>query len=86
MSVIIPAFIFQQEVQALGTVVGNTEGNQLLDNTTKVIIESENAALAPGTVYSIVRASGEVEDPESGDDAGYRYEFIGHIKVSRSSA
>lgn len=84
MSVIIPAFIYQQEVQALGTVVGNTEGNQLLDNTTKVIIESENAALAPGTVYSIVRASGEVEDPESGDDAGYRYEFIGHIKVSEA--
>ena len=84
MSVIIPAFIYQQEVEALGTVAGNTEGNQLLDNTAKIIIDSENAALAPGTVYSIVRASGEVEDPESGKDAGYRYEFIGHVKVSEA--
>lgn len=81
MSVIIPAFFFQQEVEALGVVAGNTEGNQLLDSTGKIIIGSENAALAAGTVYSVVRASGEIEDPESGDDAGYRYEFVGHLKV-----
>ncbi|MFW7382080.1 MAG: LysM peptidoglycan-binding domain-containing protein [Oligoflexus sp.] len=80
--VLIPAFFFTEEVESLGEVLGGTSGSILIDRDQDIVIRSEGS-LSLNTGYTIVRYSGEVEHPKTGDFIGYRYEFIAQINVQK---
>ncbi len=78
----VPAFIYGEQVASLGSVIGGISGENLAGDGREIIIETEGK-LSAGTVYSIIRDAGEVENVD-GDFVGYRYEFVANAKVSRS--
>jgi hypothetical protein len=81
--VTLPAFVFEDEIDELGVVVGGTAGSILMDRGQDIIVEQEET-LQQGTSYSVVRPSKKLYHPKNGNFVGYRYEFIGQIEVKRS--
>lgn len=77
----VPAFVFAEEREVLGEVIGGIDGENTIIESQKMAIEHD-AALVAGKTYSILRPSGSVENPETGSEIGYRYEFVGNVKVS----
>ena len=78
--VIIPAFVFKEEVEALGTVVSGTSGSFLMDKGQNLVVEKEDG-LELGQTLTVVRYSDELDHPATGDTVGYRYEFVAHLKT-----
>ncbi|SMF46209.1 LysM peptidoglycan-binding domain-containing protein [Pseudobacteriovorax antillogorgiicola] len=80
--VIIPAFVFEEEQKALATIRGGTAGSFLLDKGQDIVIEKEEG-VEVGATLSVIRPSGAVINPATEERVGYRYEFVGHIRVFR---
>ncbi|MCX6125230.1 MAG: hypothetical protein NTV34_10875, partial [Proteobacteria bacterium] len=78
----IPAFIFSTELHALGLVEGGLRGEVLSGDGIQVRI-GDPEMLSIGSTLSVVRYRGEIENPNSGNLAGYRYDFIGNIRISQ---
>jgi hypothetical protein len=83
LSFIMPAFYFAEDVPSLGEVVSGLSGQRLLGGEKKVYIKSEND-LKPGA-YTILRRTGNVSSLVHDDDIGVRYEFAGHVRLTRKS-
>lgn len=77
---VIPGFIYAEEKKSLGTVISGIEGENIIGDTMKFGIKTEEN-LAAGKTYTLLRAHGEIENPNSGDDVGYYYSTVGHFKV-----
>ena len=79
----VPVFVFAEEQEALGLIVGGTAGSFLLDRGQDLIVEEDDKDLGLGELYTVLRPSKKVYEPEKGDFIGYRYEFIGQIKIDK---
>lgn len=79
-AVVIPAFITEEEIPALGHVVGGSAGSFLVDKGQQIILKNEDG-LAVGTTYSVVRKGDKIKNSK-GDEVGIRYEFIAQIRVT----
>jgi hypothetical protein len=82
-SVVVPAFYFQEEIEVLGEVAGNREGWALSGDKDYFLVETE-AGLSAGTIYTIVRQSRVHDIEDLDEDLGYRYEFVAAAKATRS--
>lgn len=80
LTVIMPAFIVEEEFEPLATVVGGSSGSLLADTGQAIILEVEDEETPLTESLTIVRETGEVDDPVTDDFVGYRYEFVGHIQ------
>jgi hypothetical protein len=83
LSFTIPAFYFSDEVQSLGEVVSGLSGQRLVGDERKVYIKSDSDSLSG--VYSVLRKSGSVSSLVTEDEIGIRYEFTGHIRITRKT-
>ncbi len=77
--VVIPAWIVEEDFDALGTVIGGSAGSFLVDKDQMVIVK-QNDALKVGATYTVVR-KGEKIVNEKKDAVGVRYEFVAHLKL-----
>jgi hypothetical protein len=78
----VPALVFPEEKEAVGTILKGIDSNQNTGPGGKVIIENENG-LAAGTIYTVLRLTGKLETQSNGDRVGYRYEYAGKVSVFR---
>lgn len=78
-SILIPAFVVDEEFEVLGRVIGGSAGSFLMDKGQQAIVK-EVEGLKVGTTYSVVRRAEEVKNP-SGDKIGLRYTFIAQLKI-----
>ena len=78
----IPAFIFSTEQRALGIIEGGLRGELLSGDGIQVRI-GDPEGLSMGSTLSVIRYRGEVENSNSGELTGYRYDFVGNIRVSQ---
>ena len=78
----VPALVFPEEKEAVGTIIKGIDSNQNTGPGGKVIIENENG-LAAGTIYTVLRLTGKLETQSNGDRVGYRYEYAGKVSVFR---
>ncbi len=78
----IPAFIFSEQKETLGEVVGGGEGHTLSGAEDNVIIRSE-VGLTAGTTYTVIRKGDQVKEFGTDEDVGYFYDFVGNLKVSK---
>ncbi len=82
-SVQVPGFIFRDEKEPLGFVIGGRSGEISLGPESKAIIESKGS-LSAGVLYSVLRPGEKIESPKTGDAVGYKYYFVGNIKVTKN--
>ncbi len=83
LSIEVPTFVYADEPEALAVIVGGTAGSFLLDRGQDLIVEEGDKDLAAGELYSVLRPSRRVYHPVTDDFIGYRYEFIGQIKLAK---
>jgi predicted outer membrane repeat protein len=76
----LPAFIFPEERSPLGAIDGGIRGERLAGEGIMVKIRDAEK-LSIGSILTVLRERGEVENPNSGESVGYRYDFIGNVKV-----
>ena len=81
----LPAFIFKEEREPLGLIDSGYYGEVVSGDDIHLRIVNAKA-LTPGLVYSVLRSRGEIENPNSGDSIGYRYDFSGNVKVTSRRA
>lgn len=79
----VPGFIFEEKKEAEGFVVSGRDGEFNMGPGVKVFVESEGG-IAAGTLYTVLRPGAEVRDPETNDFIGYRYYFVGNIRIVKS--
>jgi hypothetical protein len=80
---VIPAFFFEKERDPLATVVAGKDGERVSGDSSDAIVELESS-LSTGTTYTVLRPSGGVDNPYTGDFVGYRYEVVGTVRVIRT--
>lgn len=80
---IIPAFVFDDEKEPLAEVVEGYQGQNMAGDDQVILLRPEDE-LGVGT-YSVLRPTGDVRSLRSGDFVGYRYDFTGHIRVTRKT-
>lgn len=78
-SVLIPAFVVDEEFETLGRVVGGSAGSFLLDKGQQTIVKQVDG-LKVGSTYSVVRRGEDVRNPAN-NKIGIRYEFIAQLKL-----
>lgn len=78
----VPGFIFREQKEPLGRIVGGRAGEFNLPPGGVAIIQSEGQ-VSPGTLYTVLRMGEEVDDPESGDQIGYKYYFVANLRVDK---
>lgn len=84
-AVLIPAFVYEEEVTPLGIVKSGATGELLTGANAKVLVKAEEGGgMSSGTLYTVVRPSGELKRPSDNERIGYRYDFIAQIKVTRT--
>jgi hypothetical protein len=81
----IPAFIFRDEPQSLGAVIGGESGQLQASQGETVLIENRGG-LTINQTYLAVRRTGEVETPKDALFVGYRFEFSCTVKITRTLA
>jgi hypothetical protein len=79
----VPGFIFDEKKEAEGYVVSGRDGEFNMGPGVKVFVESEGG-IAAGTLYTVLRPGEEVRDPETNDFVGYKYYFVGNIRIAKS--
>lgn len=82
-SVQVPGFIFANEKDAAGFVIGGRSGEVNLSESQKAIVESVDG-LAAGTLYTVVRKGEKIISPDSGDFVGYKYYFVANMRVDKA--
>lgn len=80
----VPAFIYEEEKDPMGTVVGGVSGLTLMDKDEEVIAHDE-AGVATGTTYTVLRPSETIYDAVSGHYVGKRYDFVAHLRITQKS-
>lgn len=80
----VPAFIYEEEKNPLGKVVGGVSGLTLMDKNEEVIVQDESG-VATGTTYTVLRPSETIYDSVSGLYIGKRYEFVAHLRITQKS-
>lgn len=80
---IVPAFVFDDEKEPLAEVVEGYQGQNMAGDDQVILLRPEDD-LGVGT-YSVLRPTGDVRSLRSGDFVGYRYDFAGHIRVTRKT-
>lgn len=80
---IVPAFHFEDEKTPLGQVVGGANGENMLGDDTRVVIEPLEG-LGMGT-YTILRPQGAVFNKLTGSKVGYRYDFAGNVRMTKQN-
>jgi len=78
----VPGFIYAQEKEPLGFVLGGRDGGISLSPNQQALVEG-SGELTAGTLYTVLRPEGEVDSPGSGDTVGYKYEFIANLRIDR---
>lgn len=79
----IPAFIFEDEKEALGYVMGGVGGRLLVDNQDDIVVYQEQK-LTPGETYTVLRRAEEVHRDEDNEFVGIRYEFVANIEIVKA--
>lgn len=77
----VPVFVFREEKEPEGVVLGGAEGGINLKSDEVGILEVENT-ITPGQTYSVIRYTEELENPLNGEFVGYRYQNVGTIKIN----
>jgi hypothetical protein len=80
---VVPAFVFDDEQEPLAEVFEGYQGQGAASNDQIALLKPEDD-LGVGT-YSVLRPAGDVSSLRSGDFVGYRYDFAGHIRVTRKT-
>lgn len=79
----VPGFIYRDERDPVGFVIGGAAGEIAVGPGRKVLIEA-SGSLAAGTRYSVLRRGEDVYEPDTGDSVGVKYYFVANVKVQRS--
>ncbi|MCX6109313.1 MAG: LysM peptidoglycan-binding domain-containing protein [Proteobacteria bacterium] len=80
----VPAFIYAKERDALAVITGGRDGEANVAAGNQVFMEPASS-VSVGTIYTVIRPAGEVEDPDSGDFVGYRYYYIANVRVAHAT-
>ena len=80
----VPGFIYAKERDALAVITGGRDGGANLAAGEQVFMDPASS-ISIGTIYTVIRPAGEVEDPDSGDFVGYRYYFVANVRVTHST-
>lgn len=78
----VPVFLYKNEKEALGYVIGGREGDITAGPSREALVES-TGGVSNGSTYTVLRYVDEVSNPESGDFVGYRYSFVANIQINR---
>ena len=78
----VPGFIYKAERETLGEISSGREGESNVGNGGRVFIDPESK-VGVGTLYTVLRPAGEVEDIDSGEFVGYRYYFVANLRINR---
>lgn len=78
----VPGFIYSDEKEPMGFVVSGRNGEFNMGPGRGVVIES-NGGISNGTLFTVLRPGPNVRDPATNDFIGYRYEFVGNIRIVR---
>ena len=78
--VIIPGFVFKDEVDPVGTIKIGTEGENSPNELSKVFFDFESAP-TQNTLYSVLRPEQKVYHPKTGDFIGFRYSYVATLRV-----
>jgi nucleoid-associated protein YgaU len=79
----VPGFIFRSEKEPLAFVIGGRSGEISLGPDSKAVIESKGS-LNIGTLYTVLRRGEAINSPKTGDDIGYKYYYVGNLKVTKN--
>jgi hypothetical protein len=82
-SVQVPGFIFAEQREPEGYVIGGREGETSMRESQRAIIERVGD-ISPGTQYTVLRPGPEISNPITGDFVGYLYYFVGNVRVERT--
>lgn len=81
----LPAFYYQNEIEGLGTIDSGYYGEVISGDGVKLrVVDAKD--LTNGLIYSVLRYRGPVENPNSGEFVGYRYDFTGNLRVNSKRA
>ena len=80
---VVPAFVFDDEKEPLAEVLEGYQGQNIAGDDEVILLRPEDD-LGVGT-YSVLRPTGDVRSLRSGEFVGYRYDFAGHIRVTRKT-
>ncbi len=80
---VVPAFVVEDEKEPLAEIVEGAQGQNTAGDDQVILLRPEDD-LGVGT-YSVLRPTGDVRSLRSGDFVGYRYDFAGHIRVTRKT-
>ena len=81
----VPGFIYAKERDALAVITGGRVGEANVAAGDQVFMEPASS-VSLGTIYTVIRPAGDVEDPDSGDFVGYRYYFVANVRVTHATA
>jgi hypothetical protein len=81
----VPAFIYKAEREPLGAISSGREGENSVGTGGRVFIDPESK-VSVGTLYTVLRPAGEVENPDSGEFVGYRYYFVANFRITHLTA
>ena len=81
LDIAIPAFIFKDERNPLGTIVGGEKG-KFLSTTAELVVIKSRDQLNPKTSYTVLREGDKVYTHNNTDYVGVRYEFIAHVNLN----
>lgn len=81
----LPGFIFDTERDGIGLVDSGYNGEIVAGDEIRIRV-IEAGALADGAVYTALRFTGEVVNPNTGETAGYRYDFSGNLRINSKRA
>lgn len=81
-TVTMPGFVFDDEMESLAETIGVTDEGAPGSKLRKVIIElEEEDSIEAGQSYTILREAEELENLITGEDIGYRYEYVTQIRI-----
>ena len=78
----VPGFIYAQQREAQGYVIGGRQGQFSLSAGQQAWLES-TGTLTPGSTMTIIRPGEKIVNPSTGDTVGYKYYFVGNIRIER---
>lgn len=78
----VPGFIFSEEKEALGYVLGGRAGEISVGPGGDIVIEPKGQ-VAQGQVYTILRLQDEIKNPLTDDVVGKLYYFVANVRISR---
>ncbi|MBF0440321.1 MAG: LysM peptidoglycan-binding domain-containing protein [Oligoflexales bacterium] len=78
-SVIIPGFIFENEIDPIGEIRGGANGKFLGDSLDEIVVNS-SSSLTNNQTYTILRKDRKIYT-EDGDYVGVRYDFVSHMTI-----